>query len=67
MRSLLSVISATILSAVLFIFNVYSCYDKYNAGDTSYWINAAVSIVFLVFFVSNLKRAIKENYKTSAE
>lgn len=67
MKSFLSVISATILSAVLFIFNVYSCYDKYNEGDTSYWINAAVAVVFLIFFISNLKRAIKENYKTSTE
>ncbi|CAM4403462.1 chorismate synthase [Bacillus manliponensis] len=67
MKSFLSVISATILSAVLFIFNVYSCYTKYNEGDTSYWISGAVSVVFLVFFVSNLKRAIKEDYKNSTE
>lgn len=53
---------STVLSAGLLYFNVDSFYDKFNSGNTYYWINGILAVFFLAFLINNVKDIIKKNY-----
>lgn len=55
-------IISTVLSAGLLYFNVDSFYNKFNTGNTYYWINGILAVLFLAFLINNVKDIIKKNY-----
>ncbi|MCQ6358144.1 MULTISPECIES: hypothetical protein [Bacillus] len=67
MRSLGSLMISTICSVILVIWNSYSFYDKFTTGNTYYWISGIIGIIFLLFFIGNMRDIIKKNYRTSTD
>ncbi|PFD36445.1 hypothetical protein CN285_22075 [Bacillus cereus] len=67
MRSLGTVVTFTICSAILSILNFYSCYDKYTTGNIYFCVNAALALFFLIFFMNKVRDIIRKNYIPSGE
>ncbi|PFE06351.1 hypothetical protein COE15_19270 [Bacillus cereus] len=67
MRSLGSLVISTICSVILIIWNAYTFYNKFTAGNTYFWISGIIGIMFLLFFVRDMRDIIKKNYKTSTD
>ncbi len=62
MKSFGMLVISTVLSAGLLYFNVNSFYNKFNSGNTYYWINGILAVFFLAFLINNVKDIIKKNY-----
>ncbi|PEK61469.1 hypothetical protein [Bacillus wiedmannii] len=62
MKSFGMLVISTFLSAGLLYFNVDSFYNKFNFGNTYYWINGTLTVFFLAFLINNVKDIIKKNY-----
>ncbi|WP_082246073.1 hypothetical protein [Bacillus gaemokensis] len=65
MRSFGSLVTSTICSVILIIWNTYSFYDKFTTGNTYFWISGIIAAIFLLFFIRDMQDLIKKNYKTS--
>ncbi|MED0874879.1 hypothetical protein [Bacillus mobilis] len=65
MRSFGSLMISTICSVLLIIWNAYSFYDGVTIGRTYYWINGIAAVIFLLFFILNLRDFKNKNYRTS--
>ncbi|UOK49044.1 hypothetical protein KU891_27205 (plasmid) [Bacillus tropicus] len=62
MNSFGMLVISTVLSAGLLYFNVDSFYNKFNSGNTYYWIKGILAVFFLAFLINNVKDIIKKNY-----
>ncbi|MGG5765744.1 MULTISPECIES: hypothetical protein [Bacillus cereus group] len=67
MRSFGSLLISTICSAILVISSAYSFYDKFTTGGTYYWVSGIIGIIFLLFFIANMRDIINKNYRTSTD
>ncbi|MDA2043939.1 hypothetical protein PDN46_20885 [Bacillus cereus group sp. Bc191] len=65
MRSFGSLMTSTVCSILLIIWNTYSFYDGFTIGHTYYWINGITAVLFLLFFILNMRDFKKKNYRTS--
>ncbi|MGU3355395.1 MULTISPECIES: hypothetical protein [Bacillus] len=65
MRSFGSLMISTVCSVLLIIWNTYSFYSGYTTGRTYYWINGIAAVIFLLFFILNMRDFKKKNYRTS--
>ncbi|WP_144499364.1 hypothetical protein [Bacillus sp. FDAARGOS_235] len=65
MRSFSSLLISTICSVLLIIWNAYSFYNGFTMGRTYYWINGIATVIFLLFFILNMRDINKKNYRTS--
>ncbi|KFM98498.1 hypothetical protein D0U04_25490 [Bacillus clarus] len=65
MKSLGMLACSTFFSALLLLFNIQSFYNKFTAGNTYYWVNVVLSVVFLISIIINIRDIIKKNYTTS--
>ncbi|MCU5600969.1 hypothetical protein MKX31_26955 [Bacillus sp. FSL M8-0063] len=65
MRSFGSLIISTVCSVLLIIWNAYSFYNGFTIGRTYYWINGIAAVIFLLFFILNMRDFKKKNYRTS--
>ncbi|HFU7058419.1 TPA: hypothetical protein ACGN81_006424 [Bacillus cereus] len=65
MRSFSSLIISTICSVLLIIWNFNSIYHGLTTGHTYYWINGIAAVIFLLFFILNMRDFKKKNYRTS--
>ncbi|WP_144469682.1 hypothetical protein [Bacillus thuringiensis] len=65
MRSFSALLISTICSTILLIWNSLSFYTRFTTGHTYYWINGIIALVFLLFFILNMRDIIKKNYRTS--
>ena len=64
MRSLGSLITSTICSVILITWNACTFYDKFTTGNTYFWISGIIGILFLLFFIRDMRDIIKKNYRT---
>ncbi|PFM61109.1 hypothetical protein COJ48_22290 [Bacillus cereus] len=67
MRSFSSLLISTICSTILLVWNSFSFYTRFTTGHTYYWVNGIIALVFLLFFVLNMRDIIKKNYRTSGQ
>ncbi|MBE7122940.1 MULTISPECIES: hypothetical protein [Bacillus] len=67
MRSLGSLVISTICSVILIIWNGFTFYDKFTTGNTYFWISGIIGILFLLFFIRDMRDIIKKNYRTSTD
>ncbi|PEU19249.1 hypothetical protein [Bacillus wiedmannii] len=67
MRSFGSLLTSTICSGILLIWNSLSFYNGFTMGHTYYWLNGIVSFIFLLFFIVHMRDIIKKNYRTSEQ
>ncbi|MFJ8457287.1 hypothetical protein [Bacillus paramycoides] len=67
MRSFGSLVTSTICSVILVIWNSYSCYDGFTMGRPYYWVNGIAAVIFLLFFIVDMRNIIKKNYRTSEQ
>ncbi|MCU4785059.1 hypothetical protein ACD650_11080 [Bacillus anthracis] len=67
MRSFSSLLISTICSTILLVWNSLSFYTEFTTGHTYYWIYGIIALVFLLFFILNMRDIIKKNYKTSGQ
>ncbi|AXK21527.1 hypothetical protein COM60_06925 [Bacillus toyonensis] len=65
MRSFSSLLISTICSAILLVCSSLSFYNEFSTGHTYYWIYGIIALVFLLFFILNVRDIIKKNYRTS--
>ncbi|PFU23350.1 hypothetical protein [Bacillus cereus] len=65
MRSFSSLLISTICSTILLVWNSFSFYTGFTTGHTYYWVNGIIALVFLLFFILNMREIIKKNYRTS--
>ncbi|MEK3930080.1 DMT family transporter [Bacillus sp. FSL R7-0642] len=65
MRSLSSLIVSTICSIILILWNTFSFYKKFTTGDSYYWLSGILGLVFVFFFIQNMRDILHKNYKTS--
>ncbi|ARO18616.1 hypothetical protein CN324_09570 [Bacillus anthracis] len=65
MRSLSSLIVSTICSILLILWNAYSFYEKFTTGNSYYWLSGILGLVFVYFFIQNMRDILNKNYKTS--
>ncbi|WP_223697995.1 hypothetical protein [Bacillus wiedmannii] len=65
MRSFGSLMISTVCSVLLIIWNIYSFYNGFTTGRTYYCINGIASVIFLLFFILNMRDFKKKNYRTS--
>ncbi|MGG4303628.1 hypothetical protein ABEW59_12420 [Bacillus wiedmannii] len=65
MRSFGSLIISTVCSVLLIIWSVYSFYNDFTTERTYYWINGIAAVIFLLFFIHNMRDFKKKNYRTS--
>ncbi|MDM5462875.1 MULTISPECIES: hypothetical protein [Bacillus cereus group] len=65
MRSLRSLVISTICSVILIIWNSLSFYDKYTMGYAYYWVSGIIGLVFLLFFIRDMRDILNKNYTTS--
>ncbi|HFK1681070.1 hypothetical protein F3I01_01625 [Bacillus sp. SRB1LM] len=65
MRSLSSLIVSTICSMLLILWNAYSFYEKFRTGHSYYWLSGILGLVFVYFFIQNMRDILNKNYKTS--
>ncbi|MGE7939865.1 hypothetical protein [Bacillus paramycoides] len=67
MRSFGSLLISTICTTILLIWNLFSFYNGFTMGSTYYWVNGIVAMIFLLFFIVNMRDIIKKNYRTSGQ
>ncbi|MFE6139519.1 hypothetical protein [Bacillus sp. NPDC057893] len=67
MRSFGSLLTSTICSIILLIWNLLSFYTGFTTGRTYYWVNGIIAVIFLLFFILNMRDIIKKNYRTSEQ
>ncbi|HHK5548793.1 MULTISPECIES: hypothetical protein [Bacillus] len=67
MRSFGSLLTSTICTTILLIWNLLSFYTGFTAGRTYYWVNGIIAMIFLLFFILNMRDIIKKNYRTSEQ
>ena len=65
MRSFGSIVTSTICSIILVIWNILTFYNKYTTGSKYAWISGILAVLFLAFLINNAKDIIKKNYITS--
>ncbi|HDR7438052.1 MULTISPECIES: DMT family transporter [Bacillus] len=65
MRSLNSLIVSTICSIILILWNALSFYEKFTTGNSYYWLSGIIGLVFVFFFIQNMREILNKNYKTS--
>ncbi|PEI67923.1 hypothetical protein COE98_14845 [Bacillus wiedmannii] len=65
MRSLSSLIISTICSIILILWNGLSFYEKFTTGNSYYWLSGILGLVFVFFFIQNMRDILNKNYKTS--
>ncbi|PGB02793.1 hypothetical protein [Bacillus toyonensis] len=65
MKSFGMLASSALFSLFLLLFNVQSFYNKYTEGNTYYWINGVLAVIFLTSFIIHIKDIIKKNYTTA--
>ncbi|PFV78466.1 hypothetical protein COL05_18320 [Bacillus sp. AFS059628] len=65
MRSLSSVIVSTICSIILILWNGLSFYEKFTTGNSYYWLSGILGLVFVFFFIQNMRDILNKNYKIS--
>ncbi|MGN4443389.1 DMT family transporter [Bacillus cereus group sp. MYBK79-1] len=65
MRSLSSLIVSTICSIILILWNALSFYEKFTKGNSYYWLSGILGLVFVFFFIQNIRDILNKNYKTS--
>ncbi|MCU5031568.1 hypothetical protein BK720_01460 [Bacillus thuringiensis serovar brasilensis] len=65
MGSFSSLIISTICSVLLIIWNFNSFYHGLTTGRTYYWINGIAAVIFLLFFILNIRDFKKKKYRTS--
>ncbi|OPD44081.1 hypothetical protein [Bacillus thuringiensis] len=64
MRSFSSLLISTICSTILLVWNCFSFYTGFTTEHTYYWVNGIIALVFLLFFILNMRDIIKKNYRT---
>ncbi|PEU84894.1 hypothetical protein CN394_00825 [Bacillus anthracis] len=62
MKSFGMLVFSTVLSAGLLYYNAQSSYNRFTSGNTYYWVNGILAVIFLVFLYNNAKDIIKKNY-----
>ncbi|MEH7459350.1 hypothetical protein V7183_19685 [Bacillus sp. JJ1127] len=67
MRSLGSLVTSTVCSVILIIWNAYTFYDKFITGNAYFWISGIIGVLFLLFFIRDMRDIIKKNYRTSTQ
>ncbi|WP_080548510.1 hypothetical protein [Bacillus pseudomycoides] len=65
MKSFGTLACSAFFSAMLILYNVQSFYNKFTTGNTYYWVNVVLVVIFLISFTIYIKDIIKKNYKTS--
>ncbi|PGC18003.1 hypothetical protein COM11_28330 [Bacillus pseudomycoides] len=65
MKSFGTLACSAFFTVVLILYNVQSFYNKFTAGNTYYWVNVVLVVIFLISFIIDIKDIIKKNYKTS--
>ncbi|MCU4988339.1 hypothetical protein OCF10_05170 [Bacillus cereus] len=65
MRSLNSLIVSTICSIILILWNALSFYEKFTTGNSYYWLSGIIGLVFVFFFIQNMRDILNKNYKIS--
>ncbi|MFE5750994.1 MULTISPECIES: DMT family transporter [Bacillus] len=65
LRSLSSLIVSTICSILLILWNANSFYEKFTTGNSYYWLSGILGLVFVFFFIQNMRDILNKNYKTS--
>ncbi|WP_373687603.1 DMT family transporter [Bacillus pacificus] len=65
LRSLSSLIVSTICSILLILWNAHSFYEKFTTGNSYYWLSGILGLVFVYFFIQNMRDIPNKNYKTS--
>ncbi|MDZ5605744.1 hypothetical protein U2I54_01085 [Bacillus pseudomycoides] len=60
MRSFGSLVTTTICSIILLIWNSYSFCVEFKTGNTYFWISGILALVFFLF-INNLRNIIKKN------
>ncbi|MFD3217959.1 hypothetical protein RAC82_20570 [Bacillus sp. BR_7a] len=65
MRSLSSLIVSTICSILLILWNANSFYEKFKTRNSYYWFSGILGLVFVFFFIQNMRDILNKNYKTS--
>ncbi|AXR17063.1 MULTISPECIES: hypothetical protein [Bacillus] len=67
MRNFSSLLISTICSTILLVWNAFSFYTGFTAGHIYYWVNGIIALVFLLFFILNMRDIIKKDYRTSGK
>ncbi|WP_242307222.1 hypothetical protein [Bacillus cereus group sp. BfR-BA-01524] len=67
MRSFGSLLISTICSTILLVWNSFSFYTGFSTGYTYYLVYGIIALVFLLFFILNMRDIIKKNYRTSVK
>ncbi|MDC6157578.1 hypothetical protein HOV72_017070 [Bacillus albus] len=65
MRSLSSLIVSTICSIILILWSAFLFYEKFTTGNSYYWLIGILGLVFVFFFIQNMRDILNKNYKTS--
>ncbi|HHK5533543.1 TPA: DMT family transporter [Bacillus mobilis] len=65
MRSLSSLIVSTICSIILILWSALSFYERFTTGNSYYWLGGILGLVFVFFFIQNMRDILNKNYKTS--
>ncbi|AYF06971.1 hypothetical protein CN386_24185 [Bacillus cereus] len=65
MRSLSSLIVSTICSIILILWSALSVYERFTTGNSYYWLSGILGLVFVFFFIQNIRDILNKNYKTS--
>ncbi|OUA07473.1 hypothetical protein COK00_10650 [Bacillus cereus] len=63
MRSLSSLVVSTICSIILILWNALSFYEKFTTGNSYYWLSCIIGLVFVFFFIQNMRDILNKNYK----
>ncbi|MED0952541.1 hypothetical protein COC58_04990 [Bacillus cereus] len=65
MRSLSSLIVSTICSIILILWSALSFYERFTTGNSYYWLSGILGLVFVFFFIQNMRDILNKNYKSS--
>ncbi|MCC2377500.1 DMT family transporter [Bacillus wiedmannii] len=65
MRSLSSLIVSTICSITLILWSALSFYERFTTGNSYYWLSGILGLVFVFFFIQNMRDILNKNYKIS--
>ncbi|MDA1677844.1 hypothetical protein PDL00_17460 [Bacillus cereus group sp. TH152-1LC] len=65
MRSLSSLIVSTICSIILILWSALTFYERFTTGNSYYWLSGILGLVFVFFFIQNMRDILNKNYKTS--
>ncbi|MEB9974986.1 hypothetical protein P4K82_26075 [Bacillus cereus] len=55
----------TWLFPIVGLLYAYESYNGFTTGRTYYWINGIGAVIFLLFFILNMRDFTKKNYRTS--